>query len=178
MLSVALGRPRQQQGRQWCRPPRGNISPSCWSCSDISDLCFSLLPLPGLPPPQSGCGGWSGWGTTFPLPLLALVKQEFKAAESIMRSKEDTAGWPLSKTQLLGPLWEYSLGTVPSVSKKPGGGLIFRTCRFWGMDFLLMHHVVFQTSLACLSLPVLFFPRTPSSLHALGPAPAPLGLQS
>lgn len=87
-------------------------------------------------PPVSGERAGGGKEPLPPSPLIALVKQEFRATESIMRSKEDTAGWPLSKVQLLDLLREYSLGTVPSVSKKPGGGLISRTCRFWVMDFV------------------------------------------
>lgn len=71
-----------------------------------------------------------------PLPLLAFITQKLRAAESILRSKEYTAGWPLSKAQLLGLLWEYPPGTGPSVSETPGGGLIFRPLGFWVIDFV------------------------------------------
>lgn len=71
-----------------------------------------------------------------PLPPLGFVKRELRAAGSILRSEEDPAGWPLSKVRLLGLLRECSSGTVPSVSKKPGGGLILRPLGFWVIDFV------------------------------------------
>lgn len=80
-------------------PEAGSLLQAAEVLSNISELCFSLLQLPGLSSTSEG-----RWGrrTIFSPSSLALVK--FRAVESIMRSKEDTAGWPLSRAQLPGPL--------------------------------------------------------------------------
>ena len=76
-------------------PEAGSLLQAAEVLSNVSELRFSLLQLPGLSPTSEGRRGRRGRRTTFSLSSLALVK--FRAVESIMRSKEDAAGWPLSR---------------------------------------------------------------------------------
>lgn len=100
-------------------------------------------------------------------PLTCSHQVQGSREHHIMRSKEDTAGWPLSRAQLPG----HSAKCVSYTQ----GGLILRPRRFWMMDFfLLMRHVVFQkTSSACLSLPALSLMHPGQSAHS-GMDPLPL----
>lgn len=128
--------------------------------TNISEQCFSRSQLPGLFPKASGRGQGGGRkepGTAFSLsPPTCSCHTEFRAAESITRSKEDTAGWPLSKSGFLACCESIPWAQRQSISKKSGGGLILRTHKSWVADFLLTLHVVFQkTFQACLRLPAL-----------------------